>query len=432
MSSIHRLRACVARGIIFALLVSILVTIGSPLPANAAFQTSGLIANWPGSALSVSSTVWLDSVNSYPLGENSTTYSSANGGYLTFAGNSNSHAYGTDNAIANFNSDAYSAFFWVYPASVTGTMIIADFNRPAAANEAMFQLINGVPTMWEYGSQLGISGSTASAISANQWSYIGFTRIKSGSGSSLTFYVNGVAGSTITSTTNPAIYSNNFSLGEDNRDHTNFYSGRIAQASIWNTALTTSDITNNYLATNGNFVNPSITSSSSSQSLYLTQPFTAVTETNTGGTATYSISPTLPSGLSIDPTTGKISGTPMVASPTTSYTITATNVAGTSTLNFTLTVTQAGLVLSGPATITYRQAATIQATPTGATTVVFYANKKRIPGCVRVVSNGTMVTCSFKPALQGPNSVYATYSIAGISGQSNTISIRATPRTGTR
>jgi hypothetical protein len=50
-------------------------------------------------------------------------------------------------------------------------------------------------------------------------------------------------------------------------------------------------------------------------------------------------------------------------------------VAGTSTLNFTLTVTQAGLVLSGPATITYRQAATIQATPTGATTVVFYANK---------------------------------------------------------
>lgn len=59
----------------------------------------------------------------------------------------------------------------------------------------------------------------------------------------------------------------------------------------------------------------------------------------TGSTPTgYTISPSLPAGLSINPTTGTISGTPMVSSPTTSYTITATNDCGTTTQNVSITV----------------------------------------------------------------------------------------------
>ena len=53
--------------------------------------------------------------------------------------------------------------------------------------------------------------------------------------------------------------------------------------------------------------------------------------TNNGGTATYSISPDLPAGLSIDTATGTISGTPTAISSSRGYLITATNAAGSDT-----------------------------------------------------------------------------------------------------
>ena len=47
------------------------------------------------------------------------------------------------------------------------------------------------------------------------------------------------------------------------------------------------------------------------------------------GTVTgYSVSPALPAGLTLDPTSGVISGTPLAASPTTTYVITASNTGG--------------------------------------------------------------------------------------------------------
>jgi len=52
----------------------------------------------------------------------------------------------------------------------------------------------------------------------------------------------------------------------------------------------------------------------------------------------YSISPSLPAGLSFDGLTGKISGTPKVASPATLYTINAYNTAGSSSTSVNLVV----------------------------------------------------------------------------------------------
>ena len=63
--------------------------------------------------------------------------------------------------------------------------------------------------------------------------------------------------------------------------------------------------------------------------------------TNNGGTATYSISPDLPAGLSIDTATGTISGTPTAISGSIPYYITATNAAGSDTATiFGLSVQQ--------------------------------------------------------------------------------------------
>jgi hypothetical protein len=71
-----------------------------------------------------------------------------------------------------------------------------------------------------------------------------------------------------------------------------------------------------------------------------------------GTVNTYSVSPALPAGLMLDPTSGVISGTPLAASPETTYVITASNDAGAAT------VSQALLVLVPPTALAYQSPVT--------------------------------------------------------------------------
>ena len=66
---------------------------------------------------------------------------------------------------------------------------------------------------------------------------------------------------------------------------------------------------------------------------------TTVTPTASGGAiVSWSISPTLPTGLAFDTSTGAISGTPTVLSVSTAYTVTATNTGGSDTAAVTIVV----------------------------------------------------------------------------------------------
>ncbi|MFN0290761.1 putative Ig domain-containing protein [Pedobacter helvus] len=66
-----------------------------------------------------------------------------------------------------------------------------------------------------------------------------------------------------------------------------------------------------------------------------------VTPTYSGSkVATFTINPALPTGLSINASTGVISGTPTVLSSSTTYTVTATNDGGSTTVSFSLLVTE--------------------------------------------------------------------------------------------
>ena len=61
--------------------------------------------------------------------------------------------------------------------------------------------------------------------------------------------------------------------------------------------------------------------------------------TSTGGAVvSYAVTPALPAGLSLDPTTGVLSGTPTAVAATASYTVTATNSGGSTTASVSLTV----------------------------------------------------------------------------------------------
>ncbi|MBK7710037.1 MAG: putative Ig domain-containing protein [Bacteroidales bacterium] len=68
---------------------------------------------------------------------------------------------------------------------------------------------------------------------------------------------------------------------------------------------------------------------------------TPLTPSVTGSGITYTVSPSLPAGLNLDPGTGVISGTPSVAAATSVYTVTATN--GYGFTSFPITITVQGL-----------------------------------------------------------------------------------------
>jgi Putative Ig domain len=107
-------------------------------------------------------------------------------------------------------------------------------------------------------------------------------------------------------------------------------------------------------------------------------PYGPFLPTVSGTVTGYSVSPALPAGLALDRTSGAISGTPLAASPETTYTLTASNAAGSATAPVTFMV----LV---PPTLTY-------VSPVTATVGV------ALPPLVPTLS-GDADTISIKPAL---------------------------------
>ena len=119
---------------------------------------------------------------------------------------------------------------------------------------------------------------------------------------------------------------------------------------------------------------PSITLSNSVQSVTVGNSILVATPINSGGATNangYSISPTLPSGLSFNVNSGTISGTPTQVQTQRSYTVTAAGVGGSSTAVFTLTVldNKAPVLVSSSVVLTARlfasdsaQAVTFRAT----------------------------------------------------------------------
>ena len=93
---------------------------------------------------------------------------------------------------------------------------------------------------------------------------------------------------------------------------------------------------------------PPVISYTPSANIYVIN--TAITNwvpANTGGAATsWSISPSLPAGLSFDNTSGTISGTPTALSTITTYTVTATNGGGSGSTTITITVNPNAPVIS--------------------------------------------------------------------------------------
>src|ERR1700690_842563 len=90
----------------------------------------------------------------------------------------------------------------------------------------------------------------------------------------------------------------------------------------------------------GHATQPPVLSYSTTAAVYTKG--TAITPdapTDSGGAATaYAVLPGLPAGLSLDPTTGVISGTPTAVTAKAAYTVTASNAGGSSSVGLSITV----------------------------------------------------------------------------------------------
>jgi hypothetical protein len=410
--SIKKSPVLIAQGFFISLILFLNILIA--FPAKAAYQTTGLIADWNGRSLVNNSSAWSDSKNSIALDQSNTTYNSGNGGYVTLNGSS-SYLHAPNN-LTTFSTSNMSMFFWIKPALNAG--VIMQLGRSGSdADSEMILSINasGNLVFWDYNGGLGFNSITSTgSVTVNQWNYVGFTKSTSIGTSTFTYYINGNTSGSGTAA-DKSISLNDFTLGKDYRDNNGFYSGSYARASIWNTALSGADVTNNYAATNGFANTPVITTSNNTQSISAGSAIATATTTSTGGAVdSYTVSPALPTGVTMD-ASGNISGTPTIVQSQTTYTITATNPAGTSTATFRLTV----LINSTSATFTnislanYRQPTNLVVTVTGTSgKVTFKHEGKNIVGCIKVstVTSSTITaTCSWKPSVKRYVSLTATF-----------------------
>jgi DNA-binding beta-propeller fold protein YncE len=118
-------------------------------------------------------------------------------------------------------------------------------------------------------------------------------------------------------------------------------------------------------------------------------PITENDPSITGGTVTsYSVSPTLPAGLSLGTSTGDITGTPTAITPSTKYTVTATNTGGNATAVVFITVNSATAVpVAAPAGLAYH--------PGNVTYTAGVAIPPNVPGS----TGGAILAYSVSPSL---------------------------------
>jgi len=160
----------------------------------------------------------------------------------------------------------------------------------------------------------------------------------------------------------------------------------------------------------------------------------ANTPTNTGGAvASYTVVPTLPWGLSLNSTTGAISGIPAVATAQANYTVTAYNAGGSTSATLSITVAN-----GAPTNLTYSNNAPVYTVNTPIMVDIpastggepqLYAISPALPA--RLAFNTSNGAISGTPAAAAPNSPYVvTASNAFGSAQATlniTIDAEATP-----
>jgi hypothetical protein len=183
---------------------------------------------------------------------NNVTYNAAQGGNFTFV-SSNSSRISTAGTNINAGSN-FSVFAWVNPSpAINVRNAIVGNSYPYSSTQGFY-----FATATAYGGNINtffisIGSDNAYAIATNNslvtgsWNYIGGT-VTNG-GAAINLYANGIQtgyqGQTLT--TNTVTYpTNEFYIGQRHSALPEYFTGSIANVQIYNRALTTTEIQQNY------------------------------------------------------------------------------------------------------------------------------------------------------------------------------------------
>ena len=299
------------------------------------------------------------------------------------------------------------------PATYTKGQAITN-NTPSSSGGAVtsYGISPALPAGLSFSTSTGVISGTPTVVSAATNYTVTATNSGGFTTATVNITVNDVAPSGLTYSTNPATYTKGQAITNNTPSSgggavTSYgispalpagLSFSTSTGVISGTPTVVSAATNyTVTATNsGGFttatVNITVNDVAPSALTYSTNPATYTkgqtitnnTPSSSGGAVTsYSISPSLPAGLSFDTSTGVISGTPTALSPATDYTVTATNSGGftTATVNITVNdVPPSALTYStNPATYTKGQTITNNTPSSSGGAVTSYGISPALP-----------------------------------------------------
>ena len=194
---------------------------------------AGNTKSYPGSG-----TVWTDLSRNGNNGTltNGPTFSSANGGSIVFDG-SNDYVETISNLTMIFNSFSVAAWFKTTQSADAKIFSNSNFYHP-------IQTFNGVMRICVSACTVGTS-----IINDNVWRLATVV----GDSTSVRLYLNNNTTPEITQAALSTSVTSLWSLGRTGGSSNYLYSGNISQVSIYNRALTISEIAQNYNATKGRF-----------------------------------------------------------------------------------------------------------------------------------------------------------------------------------
>ena len=221
--------------------------------------TSGLILNYDISNLSsypgTGTTITDLQANSNATTFNSPTYTSSGGAYLTFDGINEyfttNTALGSKLNPAN-SSTIISIFVWVYP--MDNGVIVSEIGQTtpnSGWHDSQIEMVSGTLRFSVWSNGTGFASTISTPL--NNWYYVGFTY----DGTNLRGYVNGslavTSGTISRSTPGASLYyaiahADFTKLGDGS-----FANMRFGGMQVYNTALSTNDVLNNYNATKSRF-----------------------------------------------------------------------------------------------------------------------------------------------------------------------------------
>lgn len=155
----------------------------------------------------------------------------------------------------NFTSTPISIVAWIYPISFGGGSsgrIVDKFKTTLPQTGYALWIDNNIGTnSLSFGTGWTVStsvGRISNVITLNTWQHVAVTY----AGTSCTFYVNGSSVGSSGSITNPSSGSNSLIVG-NNSSGTNNFDGKIDFVKIFNTSLTSKDISDIYNSTRSRY-----------------------------------------------------------------------------------------------------------------------------------------------------------------------------------